>query len=140
MPTTYTGRNQLVVATQPGGMLRRPVELKLAALVAVMDDAVRPALTDRHLQRVQHQFGRQMVGHRPADNLAAPGIQNHCEIEKTARRRHEGDVGNPELVRPESSEIAVYQVGRRSSFLVPPCGNDGATVDQLGELRFDPTG
>jgi len=99
----------------------------IATLVAVMDDAVRPPLADRHLQRVQHQFGRQMVGHRPADNLAAPGIQNYCEIEKTARRRHEGDVGNPELVRPESSEIPVYQVGRRSSFLVPPCGNDRAT-------------
>src|SRR5690349_14629511 len=49
-----------------------------------MDDAVRPPLADRHLQRVQHQFGPQMVGHRPADNLAAPGIQNYCEIEKTA--------------------------------------------------------
>jgi hypothetical protein len=91
-----------------------------------MDDAVRPPLADRHLQRVEHQFGPQMVGHGPADDLAAPGIQNHCEIEKTARRRHEGDVGNPELVRPESSEIAVDQVGCRSGFLVPPCGNDRA--------------
>jgi hypothetical protein len=98
----------------------------IATLVAVMDDAVRPPLADRHLQRVQHQFGPQMVGHRPADNLAAPGIQNYCEIEKTARRRHEGDVGNPELVRPESPEIAVDQVGRRSDLLVPSCGNNRA--------------
>jgi non-homologous end joining protein Ku len=26
-------------------------------LVAVMDDSVRPALTDRHFQRVEHQLG-----------------------------------------------------------------------------------
>src|ERR1700724_998766 len=41
----------------------------LAALVAVMDDAVRPSLADRHFQRIQHQLGAQMIGHRPPTTL-----------------------------------------------------------------------
>ena len=101
-----------------------------------MDDAVRPPLADCHLQRVQHKFGPQISCHRPADDLAAPGLQNHCEIEKTARRRQEGDVGNPELVRPESSEIAVYQVRRRSGLLVPPCDNDSCPLRWCRSCRL----
>ncbi len=49
--------------------LRRLVEPGLAALVAVVDDVLRPALADHHLHRVQHQLGPQVVRHRPADNL-----------------------------------------------------------------------
>jgi hypothetical protein len=41
-----------------------------------MDHVAGPALADRHLQRIDHQFRTQVVGHRPADDLAAPGIED----------------------------------------------------------------
>src|SRR6202035_4184822 len=78
------------IATFLPVVLRRPVDSALAALVAVMDDAVRPSLADRHFQRIQHQLGAQMIGHRPADDLAAPGIQHDGEVQKAACRRYEG--------------------------------------------------
>ncbi|MDA8252045.1 MAG: IS3 family transposase [Rhodospirillales bacterium] len=46
-------------------VLRRPLESALAALVAVMDHAVRTALPDRHLQRGEHQLGAQVIRKRP---------------------------------------------------------------------------
>src|SRR5712672_920692 len=76
-----------------------------------MDDAVRPALADRHFQRIQHQLGAQMIGHRPADDLAAPGIQHDGEVQKAACRRYEGDVRHPELVRPGGEKFRSTRSG-----------------------------
>src|SRR5712691_12331085 len=47
----------------------------LASLVAVVDDVAGLPLADRHLQRVQHQFGAEVVRHGPADDLAAPSAR-----------------------------------------------------------------
>jgi hypothetical protein len=61
--------NPVVVPSTPSllRVLRRPVESALAALIAVMNQALdRPAAPDGHVQGVHHQFGAQMVGHRPA--------------------------------------------------------------------------
>ena len=91
----------------------------LAALVAVVDDVLGPPLANRHLHRVQHQFGTQVVRHRPADDLAAPGVEHDGEIEEARHRWHISDVGNPQLVRSGGAEVAVDQVGRRPVVLVP---------------------
>ena len=64
----------------------------MAALVAVVDDVLGPPLANRHLHRVQHQFGAQVVRHRPADDLAAPGVEHDGEIEEPCHRRHISDV------------------------------------------------
>ncbi len=61
---------------------RRPVETGLAALVAVVDDVPGPPLANGHLHRVQHQLGAQVVRHRPADDLAAPGVQDDSKVEE----------------------------------------------------------
>ncbi|MDM0053801.1 hypothetical protein [Variovorax sp. J22R115] len=37
-------------------VLRRPIESTLAALIAVMDHAVGPALLQRHVQRREHEI------------------------------------------------------------------------------------
>ena len=79
-----------------------------------------PPLADRHLERVQHELGAQMVGHRPADDPAAPGIEHDGEVEEARGGRHEGDVGDPELVRASAREVAVHQVRRRAGVLVAP--------------------
>ena len=86
-----------------------------------MNDVAGLAPADRHLERVQHQLGAQVIGHRPTNDFPAPGIQNDSQIEETARRRHEGDVGDPELVRLRCHEVAVHQVRRRPRVLVAAC-------------------
>ena len=47
-------------------MLRRPFESALAALVGVMDHAGCSPLSERHVERLEHQFGAQIGLHRPA--------------------------------------------------------------------------
>src|SRR6516162_9058713 len=54
----------------------------LAALVAVVDDIARLALTDRHFQCRQHELGPQMRRHRPADDPAAERIEYDSEIQE----------------------------------------------------------
>ena len=96
-----------------------------------MDDILRSTLTHRHLHSVQNQLCPQVVGHRPADDLAAPGIQHHGKVEEACRRRHVGDVGDPELVRPGRGELAIHQVRRRPGVLVTP-GRHRAAVPMAG--------
>ena len=85
-----------------------------------MDDVTRTALTNGHFECIDHQFGAQVVRHGPADDLAAPGIEDHGKIKKPTCRRYEGDVGDPELVRSHCHKIAIDQIRRRPRLLVPP--------------------
>ena len=77
--------------------------------------------------RVEYQFGPQMVGHRPTDDLAAPRVQHHGEIQEPARCRHIGDVGDPELVRPDAVNLRSTRSGAgraswsRRVVTGPPC-------------------
>jgi len=65
-------------------------------------------LPNRHLQRTEDQLGPQMVGHGPADDATAEGIQNDAEVERAGRGGNEDDVGNPELVRPLGRNVAIH--------------------------------
>jgi hypothetical protein len=52
----------------------------------MMDDALRwPPTPDRHIQRFDDQFAAQMIGHRPADDAPAVGVEHHGEIENPAQ-------------------------------------------------------
>jgi hypothetical protein len=55
----------------------------------VVDDAARPALADGHLQRIEDELGAQVVGGGPADDLAAPDIKHHGEVEEACCRGDE---------------------------------------------------
>jgi len=120
-------------------VLRRPVEPKLAALVAVVNDIEGAALTDGGLHRVQHQLRPQVIGHRPANDLrltlrvwlAAPSIQHDGEIPQSRRRRHVGDVRHPKLVGAGRREIPVHQV-RGGRGIVVASGGDGAAMAVAG--------
>ncbi len=60
-----------------------------------------------------------------------------ASIEAAACRRHEGDVGDPELVRLRRHEVAVHQIRCRPCVLVaPPALDDGAGFGQSGEDLF----
>ena len=83
-----------------------------------MDHVSRPTLAEGHVQGVQNQLGSQMVGHRPADDPAAPDIHDDRQIEEARRGRDVGDVGDPQLVRAGGLEVAVHQIGRGSGLFV----------------------
>ena len=52
-----------------------------------MDHVSRPRLAEGHVQGIQDQLGSQMVGHRPADDPAAPDIDDDRQIEKPRQGR-----------------------------------------------------
>jgi len=79
----------------------------------VVDDLLRPALGDRHLEGRQDELGAQVGRHRPADDPTAPGVEHHGEVQETAPRRDVGDVGHPELIRAVGPEVPIDEVRRR---------------------------
>jgi hypothetical protein len=104
----------------PASLQRLPNANDVYSLIAVVDHVARSPLADGHLERVQHQLGPEMVRHRPADDLAAPGIEHDCKVEEPRGGRDEGDVSDPEPVRARGGEPAVDQVRGWSGLLVPP--------------------
>jgi len=65
----------------------------------------------RHRERVDDELGLEVVAHRPADDLAGVHVHHHAEEQVALERRHVGDVGEPEPVRPLGDELALDQVG-----------------------------
>ena len=56
------------------------------------------ASTGRLDQRLEHELGAQMIGHRPAHDPAAARVDHDREEQESGPGRHVGDVGDPELV------------------------------------------
>ena len=65
----------------------------LAALVAVVDDVPGPTLANSHIHRVQHQFGAEVVRHRPA---VKAGEKMH---RRAGAKMHHGQMEKPAVVR-----------------------------------------
>ena len=93
-------------------MLRPPIEPGLAAVVGVADGPAlgRPASPDRHLQGVDHELGADVVGDRPCDDPAAPGVQDHGQVDLATGPGVLGHVADPELVRAVHVEPPVHQI------------------------------
>ena len=100
-------------------MLRRPLESTLAALVRVVDHTGRPPLSQRHVERVQHELGAQMIRHRPADDPSTPRIDHDRQIQEPRPRRHVRDVRHPELVGTRCSEVTLNEVRGRTRVAIP---------------------
>jgi hypothetical protein len=96
------------------------VEPKLGAVVAVVDDIARVALTDAISNAAKTKPGPQTRLHRPADDSTAGRIEHDSEIQEAGRPRDIGDVGDPKLVGAVD-EIPVHQV----TVAIPPGGDDG---------------
>jgi hypothetical protein len=93
-------------------MLRRPLEITLTAVVAVMHHMLWPALSNRSLQGSQHELVTQVRLHGPADNLARPHIEYDRQIQKASPRRNIGDVSNPQLIWAAGLELPIDQIRR----------------------------
>jgi hypothetical protein len=65
-------------------LLRRSLELRLRALVRVVDHRGGSALFERHIQRVEHEIGLEVVLHRPADDASAPRVDDDREEQEAA--------------------------------------------------------
>ncbi len=81
-------------------------ESALAALVGVMDHARRPPLPQRHVERLEYQFGTQIGLHRPAHDAPTERIEHHREIEKARPVRHVRDIGDPQKIGRRGGEVA----------------------------------
>ena len=58
----------------------------------MMDHLARPTLAEGHVEGVENQLGSQVIGHRPADDPAAPDIHDDCQIEKARQGRDIGEI------------------------------------------------
>ncbi len=63
--------------------------------------------------------GPQVRLHRPADDSAAPGIDDDRQVQEAAPGRNVGDVSHPQLIGPIRREVPVHQVRGRARVLVP---------------------
>ncbi len=72
----------------------------------------RPAVADRHLQRILAQGALQTLGHRPADDLHRGQILDGGEVEPAFVGWDVGDVSEPDRIGRGGFEVAVEQIGR----------------------------
>src|SRR6266851_4048435 len=92
-------------------MLRRPFESALATLVRMMNHGGGPALPQRQVERLQHQFGAQMGFHRPADDSAAESVEHYSQVKKPGPGRDVSYVGDPQPIGRRGDEVAFDQIG-----------------------------
>jgi len=85
--------------------------------------ALAPARPDGHFQGVQGQVRVQARGGLPADDPPGVDVRHEGHVHPAAESTHICDVRHPQLVRPESGEMPVHQVGRA---LLPRRGPGGA--------------
>ena len=65
---------------------------------------------DRHLERVDDQFGTKVVSHRPAHDQSGEQVLYVREIQESFPGRDVGDVRRPGLVRAIRAKVALEQV------------------------------
>lgn len=83
----------------------------LTALIRMMDNSIRFAAIDRHIERFENKFGSQVIGHCPTDNAPAVSIEYDGKVQKASPGWDVRDVRNPELVRTIGPEITVDEIG-----------------------------
>ena len=93
----------------------------LATLVGVVDDRIWTALLHGHLQGVEHEFGAQVRGHRPAHDSAAEHVEDDGQVHESRQSRHVSDVSHSQPVWSIGMEAALDQVRRRAGLGVAAC-------------------
>jgi hypothetical protein len=106
-------------------VLRRPLESALASAIAVVherDVGAGAAPAERHPQRVEDQGGAHVRRELPAHHAAAVGVDDEREEHHALPAAQVGQVGDPQLVRRGSGEVALHQVGPAERVGVGPGG------------------
>src|SRR5262249_37411437 len=85
----------------------------LAAPVAVMNHALGVgASPQRLLERIQDQVGVHRASDAPADDAARKHIDDESHVDEPRPGRDVCEIGDPELIRPNGSELALDQICR----------------------------
>jgi hypothetical protein len=89
-------------------------------MIRMMDEILGMALLNGHLQGLQDQLRAQVSCHGPADDLVAPGVEHHSQIQEPSPRWDVGNtcttrkcrcVGHPQFIRAAGSEVTLDQNG-----------------------------
>src|SRR5512143_1599294 len=67
----------------------------LCALIGVMDHVRGPALTEGHLQSLEHERRAEMGGHRPAHDAPAEDVNHDRQVQKSGPGWNVSDIGHP---------------------------------------------
>ena len=101
-----------------------------------MDDTMGTPARQGHVQRVEHQFGTKMIGHRPSHDAPAEHIEHDGQIQKPLPGRHVGDIGHPETIRHIGVKLALDAV-RRGTTTPIHCGGARAPASaHPGQARL----
>jgi len=77
-----------------------------------LDVGASAALSERHLERFEHQVGAHVGRELPANDLAAEGVDHEGEEDEPFPAAQVRDVGDPELVRARRQEVPLDKIGR----------------------------
>src|SRR4051794_26779569 len=131
-------RLRVPIANPSVEALRRPLESALHTPVAMVDQPRRrlPPL-QAHPQGVARQLGPEVVGHRPADDLARGHVLDRGQVQPALAGRDVGEVGQPDRVRSLGGELPVEQVGRDREVVAAVGGpRDAAPPARDGEAAL----
>ena len=104
----------------------------LAATVGVVNQPLRSALGEGHVQGVGDQWGSEVVAHGPAHYSPGPDIDDRRQIQEPLCGWDIGDIGHPYAAWPIRCELPPHQVGRHSLRRVAAGGCDPlAAVNSL---------
>ncbi len=62
-----------------------------------------------------------MIGHRPAHDMSAPGIDDHGQVKKSRPSWNVGDIGHPEAIGTGCVEVALDKIVCVLLRLLTPC-------------------
>jgi Protein of unknown function (DUF2699). len=95
----------------------------------MVDDTLRLADRERHVQRRQHNIGMKRQRHRPAYDPPAEHIENDGEVEKAGPGWNIGDIGNPKPIGRFSLEGTLDKIGRLAAAIAHGRGHKTAAAD-----------
>jgi hypothetical protein len=87
------------------------VWLSACRVMGERDIGARPALAERHLQRVEHERRAHVGSQLPTDDLARPDVDDKGEEDQALPAAQVGEIGDPKAVRTVRLEVALYEVG-----------------------------
>lgn len=95
----------------------------LAALIGMMNNVVRFSAVERHVERIEYEFGAQVIRHCPADDAPTENVEYDRKEQKSAPRWNVRDIGDPKLIGSARCKVAIDQIrpqavrrGRESLF------------------------
>src|SRR5271154_1106344 len=101
-----------------------------------MNHVLRSTAEDRHFQRIEDEFGAEMIGHCPSDNAAAVNVEHDSQVEKPAPRWNVGDVCDPQLIWSVSAKLPIDEIGSRTSVTIAHRGLDAFSTRSPENMAF----